>query len=127
MLGSIVSSKLVKDSKNITVEVGREASLQFEGSVSEAEADWVLVEGEEVTASCSSLGGIPRPTILGYLGEELLEVDTQEGDEDVRVTFRLRPSRGDSGKYFRCSSSQQTEGGILTLFSGSQEITKKVR
>ena len=128
MLGAIVSSDLVKGSTIITVEVAREASLQFEGPVSEAEADWVLLEGEEVTASCSSLGGTPRPTILGYLGEDLLETHTEEGEDgDLTVRFRLRPSRADSGKYLRCSSSQLTKGDSVTLFSGPQEITKKVR
>ena len=126
MLGAIVASDLVKGSQSMEVEVAREASLQFEGSISEADPDWVLVEGEEVTASCSSLGGTPRPTILGYLGEDLLEADTEEGEEDVTVTFSLSPSRAESGNYLKCSS-QQTDGDGLTLFSGPQEISKKVR
>ena len=126
MLGAIVSSDLEKDTRSILVEVAREASLQFEGSISDSDSDWVLVEGEEVTASCSSLGGTPRPTILGYLGEDLLEADTEEGEVNVTVTFSLSPSRVDSGKYLRCSS-QQTQSESLTLFSGPQEISKKVR
>ena len=126
MLGAIVASDLVKGSQSMEVEVAREASLQFEGSISEADPDWVLVEGEEVTASCSSLGGTPRPTILGYLGDDLLEADAEEGEEDVTVTFSISPGRADSGKYLRCSS-QQTQSDILALFSGAQEISKKVR
>ena len=126
MLGAIVSSDLEKDTKSIMVEVAREARLQFEGSISEAETDWVLVEGEEVTASCSSLGGTPTPVVLGYLGSDVLEADTEEWGEDVTATFSLSPSRADSGKYFNCSS-QQTDADSQVLFSGAQEISKKVR
>lgn len=126
MLGAIVSSDLEKDTKSIMVEVAREASLQFEGSISEAGTDWVLVEGEEVTASCSSVGGTPRPVVLGYLGGDLLEADTEEGEEDVTVTFSFSPSRADSGKSLLCSS-QQTDADSLALFSGPLEISKKVR
>ena len=126
MLGAIVSSDLVKGSTSMVVEVAREASLQFEGSISWADPDWVLVEGEEVTATCSSQGGTPRPTVLGFLGEDTLEADTEEDEEDVTVSFRLRPGREDSGKYLNCSS-QQSDPDSRVLFSGPQEISKKVR
>ena len=62
MLGAIQSSELVKGSQSIAVEVAKEASLQFESS----ESHWV--EGLEITASCSSLGGTPLPEVLAFLG-----------------------------------------------------------
>ena len=121
MLGAIQSSELVKGSQSIAVEVAREASLQFESS----ESHWV--EGLELTASCSSLGGTPLPEVLAFLGGDQLESFTQEEEgEGVRLTFSLSPSREDSGKYLRCSS-QQTDGEGRVLFSGPQEISKKVR
>ena len=121
MLGAIQSSELVKGSQSIAVEVAREASLQFESS----ESHWV--EGLELTASCSSLGGTPLPEVLAFLGGDQLESFTQEeGGEGVRLTFSLTPSREDSGKYLKCSS-QQTDGEGRVLFSGPQEISKKVR
>ena len=114
MLGAIQSSELVKGSQSIAVEVAREATLQFESS----ETHWV--EGLEVRASCSSLGGTPRPEVLGYLGEDQLEDFTEEvEEEEVKVTFSLTPSREDSGKYLKCSS-QQTDGDGRVLFSGPQ-------
>ena len=120
MLGAIQSSELVKGSQSIAVEVAREASLQFESS----ETHWV--EGMEITASCSALGGTPQPEVLGYLGEDQLEAFTQEEEGEVRVTFSLTPSREDSGKDLRCSS-QQTDGEGRVLFSRPQEISKKVK
>lgn len=126
MLGAIKSSELVKGSESITVEVAREAKLQFEDSISLAESAWVLMEGEEVRANCSSVGGTPRPVMLGYLGEDQLEAEIEEEGEEVRLSFSLIPSKEDSGKYLRCSSIQTDEDG-MALFFGSQEITKKVR
>ena len=84
MLGAIVASELVKDTKTVTVTVARQASLSFQGEVAEAEEQWVVLEGEEVSLSCSGVGGIPAPQILGYLGEEQLWEDSQGEGENVR-------------------------------------------
>lgn len=122
MLGAIVSSDLVKDTRSISVTVAREAELELEG---EREEPWVVLEGEEVTVTCAARGGTPAPDVIGYLGTQELWEEEREETEDVRVTFSFTPERADRGKKVKCSSEQKDEeGGVL--FGGGQEIMKEV-
>ena len=123
MLGAIVSSDLVKDTRSIAVTVARQAELELEG---EMEEPWVVVEGEEVTVTCAARGGTPAPDIVGHLGTQELWEEEREETEDVVVTFSFTPERADRGKKVKCSAEQKDEeGGVL--FGGGQEIMKEVR
>ena len=119
MLGAIISTDLVKDIQSVAVSVARKAELQFD---EEPEEPWLLLEGQQVTFSCSALGGTPEPEILAYLGAREL---WEDGREEDRATFSFTPERADTGKFLRCSSQQTDHDGGL-LFEGPQEITKEV-
>ena len=53
MLGAIISTDLVKDIQSVAVSVARKAELQFD---EEPEDPWLLLEGQQVTFSCSGKG-----------------------------------------------------------------------